>query len=328
MSRPAPYPADVRAKGWRFELDHERIRKSDTWVLAPADMRPWLLMLWMTAWEQTPCGSLPAMDELIAAHIGMPSKAFIKNKVALMRGWWLADDGRLYHDTLTERVNEMMGAKDKERTRKAAYRLRQSQGADASSHVSPEMSHGTTSGQTPDSHGIDPGRDDTGTGTGTSSSSLRSEQSSPAASASAKPAKAKKGYTDEFEEAWAAYPSRPGASKSEAFKAWNARLAANERVDVMLDGIRRYAAYCEAERTESRFIKHAATFLGPDLHYRSNWTASSRSPAASSETPYQRQARERAAAFAPGIAKHAPAAGMTPFTIDMEDPHVPALESR
>ena len=175
ITRPVPYPADVRAKGWRFELDHERIRQSDTWALAPAEMRPWLLMLWMTAWEQTPCGSLPAADELVAARIGMPAKSFAKHRTCLMRGWWLGEDGRLYHDTLIERVLEMTAAKDKERNRKAAYRARLASG-DGTSSGRPDLSHGTDAGQPGDSHGIDPGRDDTGTGTGTGTlSSLRSE---------------------------------------------------------------------------------------------------------------------------------------------------------
>lgn len=167
MSLPVPYPADVRAKGWRFELDHERIRKSDTWALAPAEVRPWLLMLWMTAWEQSPCGSLPNSDELIAAHIGMPDKTFAKHKERLMRGWWLAEDGRLYHGTLVERVTEMLSAKDKERTRKAEYRRRMDAERAAASQGDPNLSHGTDTGQSQDSHGSDPGRDDTGTGTGT-----------------------------------------------------------------------------------------------------------------------------------------------------------------
>lgn len=178
----APYPVDTRAKGWRFELDHERIRQSDTWALATPEIRPWLLMLWMTAWEQTPCGSLPNDDELIAARIGMPIEQFTACRNRLMRGWWLADDGRLYHDTMAERVLDMLGRRDGEKSRKAAYRARkeaeraaeqngagqggpeQSHGNTAASRVRPEMSHGTDAGQTQESHGTDA----TGTGTGTS----------------------------------------------------------------------------------------------------------------------------------------------------------------
>lgn len=118
----APYPADVRAKGWRFELDHERIRQSDTWALAAPELRPWLLMLWMVAWEQTPCGSLPANDELITARIGMPLSSFVEHKRVLLRGWKQAGDGRLYHPTLTERVVEMIERRRKEAERRGRNR--------------------------------------------------------------------------------------------------------------------------------------------------------------------------------------------------------------
>lgn len=154
-----PYPPDTRAKGWRFELDLERIERSDTWALTPAELRPWLLMLWSTAWQQEPCGSLPANDELIAARIGMKTSVFTKNRDKLMRGWWLADDGRLYHTTIVTRVQEMLAAREKERSRKAGQRERKKAGE------VPELSHGTDDGQPEDStrsHG-------TGTGTGTGS---------------------------------------------------------------------------------------------------------------------------------------------------------------
>jgi uncharacterized protein YdaU (DUF1376 family) len=114
----APYPSETRAKGWRFELDHERIRQSDTWALCPPEYRPWLLMLWMVAWEQTPCGSMPTDDLLVAAKIGMTPKAFAKAKPALMRGWWRADDGRLYHKVIAERVSEMLAFRKKDKARK------------------------------------------------------------------------------------------------------------------------------------------------------------------------------------------------------------------
>jgi len=153
MTKPAPYPSDTRAKGWRFELDVERIKTSDTWALASPAMRPWLLMIWMTAWDQKICGSLPDDDELIAAHIGMDLETFQSNRRILLRGWWLADDGRLYHDTLVERVLELLAKRGKEAQRKAEYRAKMS------------MSHGTTAGQPHDSHGSDDTRTRTRTST-------------------------------------------------------------------------------------------------------------------------------------------------------------------
>lgn len=159
MTKPIPYPADVRAKGWRFELDHEKIEQSDTWALASAELKPWLLMLWLTAWKQTPCGSLPDGDELIAARIGMPLKTFSKHRDTLRRGWWPAADGRLYHDTIVLFVIDMMTRRRKESDRKALSRGK-------ITPVVPTLSHGTTAGVRPDS--------DTGTGTGTSNTVIHS----------------------------------------------------------------------------------------------------------------------------------------------------------
>jgi hypothetical protein len=147
-TRPAPYPADTRAKGWRLELDHERMDQSDTWALAGADLRPWLLMLWLVAWKQAPVASLPDDDAVIAAKLGMSAKAFAKARPVLMRGWWLADDGRLYHDVLAQRVSEMCAKKERDRMRKGEYRSR------ASADV-PRDRHGTDMGQAVDGHGTD-----------------------------------------------------------------------------------------------------------------------------------------------------------------------------
>jgi hypothetical protein len=143
----AQYPADTRAKGWRFEIDVERIEQSDTWTLAPFEVRPWLLMLWMTAWKQTPCGTLTDDDTLIAARIGMPAKAFAKHRQILMRGWWLADDGRLYHPALTERVEAMLVKREKDAGRTAARRARTA-GAAASPPQVTQVSRMTPDGLT------------------------------------------------------------------------------------------------------------------------------------------------------------------------------------
>lgn len=78
-------------------------------------------------------------------------------------------------------------------------------------------------------------------------------------------------YTVEFEEAWALYPSRPGASKAATFKAWKARLKSGATAMQMIEGAAAYAAYCKAERTEPQFIKQAATFFGPGEHYAADW---------------------------------------------------------
>jgi hypothetical protein len=166
----APYAADTRAKGWRFEIDHERIRQSDTWALARAEIRPWLLMLWLVAWEQAPCGSLPADEALIAARIEMPAKTFAKHKAVLLRGWKQAEDGRLYHPVITERVLEMVSYREKAATRKAAYR---------DSHKSPNDVPRDSPG---DSHV----KNDTGTGTGTGTKEEKRTEAIASAAAAAR----------------------------------------------------------------------------------------------------------------------------------------------
>jgi hypothetical protein len=172
QARPAPVPCDTQAKGWRFELDMEQVRQSDTWALASPAARPWLLMLWAVAWEQKPCGSLPDDDELIAARIGMDLDTFAGMKRVLLRGWWLADDGRLYHDTIVERVQAMLAKKEKDRQRKAGWRARQASPSHAEDEpVTPE-SRGTDTSVTPESERSD----DTKHQAPSTSTSLRSEE--------------------------------------------------------------------------------------------------------------------------------------------------------
>jgi hypothetical protein len=167
----APYPSDVRAQGWRFVLDYERVVQSDTWALASARQKPLLLMLWFVAWQQTPCGSLPDGDELIAARLGLAPDEFPQHREVLLRKWWKASDGRLYHPVITEMVIEMLARKTRETQRKADYRARK-QAASI-----PRLSHGTDMGLTRESGGSD----DTGTGTSSKPASYEagSAQASP-----------------------------------------------------------------------------------------------------------------------------------------------------
>ncbi|WP_258096325.1 hypothetical protein, partial [Klebsiella pneumoniae] len=91
-------------------------------------------------------------------------------RAKLMRGWWKAEDGRLYHDTLTRRVVEMLALRDKEKNRKAEWRRRQEEarkaaGTHGTTHDVTDLSHGTDAGKTVDSHGTDDTRTRTSTST-------------------------------------------------------------------------------------------------------------------------------------------------------------------
>lgn len=170
-----PYPADVRAKGWRFEIDMETIKVSDTWLRARTGaLRGMLLLLWSEAWMQTPCGSLPDDDELIALILDMDDDEFAKRRAVLMRGWWRADDGRLYHETITERVLAMMAKRRSDADRQANRRATSAKSKPVTSdkgNVTSDKADVTRDGSdvTCDTAGRSH-ESDTGTGTGTSES--------------------------------------------------------------------------------------------------------------------------------------------------------------
>ncbi|HBW9582490.1 helix-turn-helix domain-containing protein [Klebsiella pneumoniae] len=95
--------------------------------------------------------------------------------------------------------------------------------------------------------------------------------------ASATARSAKQDYSSEFETAWQAYPKRAGGnSKAAAFKAWNARLKDGVKPEVMLAGVKRYAAYARATGSAgTQYVKQAASFFGPDRHFEESWQAPS-----------------------------------------------------
>lgn len=153
MNQPAPYPPDTRAKGWRFELDYEQIEQSSTWALAaevPMAQHA-LLMMWLVAWKQVPCGAFPNDESEIRAKCRIPASTWPKLRDVLMRGWALADDGLLYHPTIAARVVEMLEYRAKNAKRVADFKAR--------------MRDQNASNALPT--GDSQAKNDTGTGTGT-----------------------------------------------------------------------------------------------------------------------------------------------------------------
>ncbi|MEP9058788.1 helix-turn-helix domain-containing protein [Enterobacter asburiae] len=83
----------------------------------------------------------------------------------------------------------------------------------------------------------------------------------------------KENYSNEFEQAWQAYPKRAGGnSKAAAWKAWKARIKDGVTTEALLAGVSRYAGYVRATGSEgTQFVKQAATFFGPDRHFEEVW---------------------------------------------------------
>lgn len=85
----------------------------------------------------------------------------------------------------------------------------------------------------------------------------------------------KENYSNDFEQAWQAYPKRAGGnSKAAAWKAWKARIKDGVTTVEMLAGVNRYAAYVRATGSAgTQYVKQAATFFGPDRHFEESWQA-------------------------------------------------------
>jgi hypothetical protein len=81
-------------------------------------------MIWATAFEQEPAGSLPNSHALIAAHMEMDARIFSAHADILLRGFYLCSDDRLYHPAVVERVTALLGYRNSERERKENYRKR------------------------------------------------------------------------------------------------------------------------------------------------------------------------------------------------------------
>lgn len=149
-----PYPNDVAAGDWSFDIEPRRLTNSDTWAIASKEQRPWLLMLWFDSWLQVPCGSLAPDDATIAGRIGLPLERFREWRDVLMRGWWQASTGRWFHPVLTERVLGMLRSRSSAATRAASHRAGSKQrGASRVSHSVITRDAGVTHAPVPPHHG-------------------------------------------------------------------------------------------------------------------------------------------------------------------------------
>lgn len=74
-----------------------------------------------------------------------------------------------------------------------------------------------------------------------------------------------KTYTCAFEALWKAYPRKK--EKAGAYKCYKARLADGFSEDELETAVKRYAAECQRQKTEQKYIKLAATFLGPSTPF-------------------------------------------------------------
>lgn len=250
MTRPVPYPADTRAKGWRFELDYEQIDQSDTWGLA-AEIpmaQPALLMMWLVAWTQVPCGSLPNDEMVIRAKCKIAPKAWPAVREILMRGWWLAEDGRLYHDTLVSRALDMMQKRASNARRTATHRSRKADLQDGNDELT-RLSRVTDASPT---HEFD---------TKNQEPINTNTPLPPKGGGRVRPSSVET-VPDGFEAFWAAYPRKVG--KPAALKAFAKVRPTEEQLRDMLGAIADQRQSVQWSKDGGQFIPHPSTWLSQE----------------------------------------------------------------
>ena len=81
-------------------------------------------------------------------------------------------------------------------------------------------------------------------------------------------------YPEDFEKIWDVYPPSRG-TKKKAWRKWKARRNKEIDNDTLLEAAQNYKIEIEHEGTEKKYVKHGATFYGPDDHWREyleeNW---------------------------------------------------------
>lgn len=102
-----------------FMLDTQRLFASELWALSTGEEFKAAVALWGRSWQQSPPGSLPNDERLLAAFSGAGAR-WKKVRAMAMRGFVACSDGRLYHRTLCEDVLRAARKKEERRLRTAA----------------------------------------------------------------------------------------------------------------------------------------------------------------------------------------------------------------
>lgn len=121
-------PIDLRGMQY-MPLQIERLRRSKAWLICKRrpDLAFHMLNLWMVAWHEVPAGSMENDDDVLADAAMCDVRKWPRIKDDVMRGWTLADDGRLYHETVREIAVDTFEKRTIWRERKRRQRVGQSQ---------------------------------------------------------------------------------------------------------------------------------------------------------------------------------------------------------
>ena len=103
MTEPlVPAGVDLRGLPW-MRLDTVRLLDSDLFALSTGDEFKAAVALWCKSWGQSPAGSLP-QDDRVLAHLSGAGTRWKRVRAMALRGWVECTDGRLYHPVVAEQV--------------------------------------------------------------------------------------------------------------------------------------------------------------------------------------------------------------------------------
>ncbi len=248
-----PYPPETRANGWQPAFDVQRIQTSDTWTLAEDDERPWLLRIWLEAWQSTPVGSMPSDRRLFARRIGCKRAFLDAHAEILLRGWVLHTDGLLYHAYITEQVLGMVTTRRKSADKVRAWRQKK---ASAQHEVKADVT-----GNTGDGNGYLPvsnrqdrtGQDRTGL-RGDSPESVRARERKPTEPKPKPTARGARLTLSELPDTWRIWcqDHRPDLDPSEAWEQFRDYWVAQPgQKGVKVDWMATWRNWCRREQQRS-----------------------------------------------------------------------------
>lgn len=121
---PVPAECDLRAFPY-IPLDVIRLRDSELVSSATGEEFRAAVLLWCASWHQVPASSLPKDDRSLAHLVGYGRdlRGWAKVRAGAMRGWYEADDGKLYHPVVSEKADEAWQARVAQRAKTEAARL-------------------------------------------------------------------------------------------------------------------------------------------------------------------------------------------------------------
>lgn len=243
-------PPDCDLRGMPYmPFDLVRLFDSDLYALSTGDEFKAAFTLWGKSFYQIPAGSLPADDRLLE-HLSGARKWKAVRDMAL-RGWVKCSDGRLYHQTVAEKVLEAWASRlaRRERTEAARAARHKSNGVSGGSDVPPVANSVTEKATEKATERVAENVTSSVTESkGTEQNRTEEERKKELATLVAR--------DDDFETFWRAYPRKVG--KGAVMRMWPSILKKTS-VPVLLQAI-------SAQRWDhrERFIPHPATWLNQE----------------------------------------------------------------